>query len=75
MLGYWHRYDTETLGALDPASIYRDLTLSGTRQVVLCCYERPEEFCHRHIVAHWFTQAGLPAATEYGVEAHTVFGG
>lgn len=21
--------------------------------VILCCYERPNEFCHRHIVADW----------------------
>ena len=41
----------------------RGLTPSGVRQilndlakdrdVILCCYERPEEFCHRHILAEW----------------------
>lgn len=24
--------------------------------VVLLCYERPEDFCHRHILAEWFNE-------------------
>lgn len=23
------------------------------RDIILCCYETPEEFCHRHILAEW----------------------
>ena len=23
------------------------------RDVILCCYERPTDFCHRHILAEW----------------------
>lgn len=23
------------------------------RDIVLCCYEKPDEFCHRHILAEW----------------------
>ena len=26
--------------------------------IVLLCYERPGEFCHRHIVAEWLREAG-----------------
>lgn len=26
---------------------------NGNRDIVLLCYERPEDFCHRHIVAEW----------------------
>ena len=22
--------------------------------IVLCCYEKPEDFCHRHILASWY---------------------
>lgn len=29
-------------------------------KIVLLCYEKPENFCHRHIVAEWLTQAGYP---------------
>ena len=26
--------------------------------VLLCCYEKPEDFCHRHILAKWFNAHG-----------------
>lgn len=26
--------------------------------VALICYEAPEKFCHRHLVAKWFTDSG-----------------
>ena len=26
--------------------------------IVLLCYERPDEFCHRHLVANWLNAAG-----------------
>jgi len=28
--------------------------------ITLLCYEKPSDFCHRHLVADWFTQAGFP---------------
>lgn len=28
--------------------------------IVLVCYEKPEEFCHRHLVAAWLTEHGIP---------------
>lgn len=30
-------------------------SLSGGRDVALCCYEKPGDFCHRHILAKWLT--------------------
>lgn len=27
-------------------------------QVVLCCYEKPTDFCHRHILAEYLNEAG-----------------
>lgn len=27
--------------------------LAKDRDIVLCCYEKPEDFCHRHILAEW----------------------
>lgn len=26
--------------------------------IVLICYEKPEDFCHRHLVANWLTEYG-----------------
>lgn len=30
--------------------------------IVLVCYEKPEDFCHRHLVAEWFNQNGIRCA-------------
>lgn len=27
--------------------------------IVLLCYEKPDEFCHRHLVAEWFNRNGI----------------
>ena len=35
--------------------------------IVLICYEKPEEFCHRHIVADWFNENNIIVKEwEYG---------
>lgn len=26
---------------------------AGERDIILCCYEKPNEFCHRHILNEW----------------------
>jgi hypothetical protein len=33
--------------------------------LVLLCYERSGDFCHRHFVAQWFTQNGYPCEEVY----------
>lgn len=32
--------------------------MSKGRDIVLVCYERPENFCHRHLVAEWLCKNG-----------------
>ena len=27
--------------------------------IVLICYEKPDDFCHRHLVANWFNENGV----------------
>lgn len=34
------------------ASPYRAMSDLGENAILLC-YEKPEDFCHRHIIAHW----------------------
>ena len=48
------------LGSTDSVySVFRELaSLSNGRDIVLCCYERAGEFCHRRLIAdfvfsHW----------------------
>lgn len=33
--------------------------LSYYKDVALLCYEKPEDFCHRHLVAKWFKESGI----------------
>lgn len=55
---YEKRYKTEVL------SIFKDINIlinrisyiSGGKDIALCCYEKPSDFCHRHIVAKWLEE-------------------
>lgn len=55
-------YKEQVLGKLKPIDIInkiRKLSVeNGFKEVVLLCYERPNDFCHRHLVAEWLREAG-----------------
>jgi len=54
------------LSLLDPQQVVDELkALAGSEDIALVCYERPSDFCHRHLVANWLTQAGFPTE-EFG---------
>lgn len=48
---YIKRYENEILFYLDPEEIYNDL-----KDKILLCYEKPSDFCHRHLVRKWLNQ-------------------
>lgn len=54
---YEPRYFEEILHPISPIKIFNKLYLiarrEATNKVVLLCYESPEKFCHRHLVAKW----------------------
>ena len=51
---YVKRFKAEILGNLSRDQVLKDLEeLSGGKDVALCCYEKPGDFCHRHIVKDW----------------------
>lgn len=50
---YTREYN-EYLETLDEQSVYRSLTSFGDNAILLC-YEPPDKFCHRHLVAEWLT--------------------
>ena len=50
---YTRRYITEHLNRLDCDALYKELDCS-----ILFCYEAPDKFCHRHLVANWFREHG-----------------
>ena len=41
--------------------------LSRGKDVALCCYEKPGDFCHRHILAKWITKNTGIEVKEFGV--------
>ncbi len=48
------------LRLLNPKKVEKDLyKLSGGRDVVLVCYEKFGDFCHRHLVTEWFIRHGI----------------
>ena len=47
---------------LDPLNVHNVVTelktLANTEDIVLLCYEKPSDFCHRHLVANWLNKNG-----------------
>ena len=54
---YTKHFKEEVLDKLDPAKVIKELEeLAGVSsdKIILLCYERPDDFCYRHLVADWF---------------------
>lgn len=55
----------QVLNRLDVTSVYDELyALAETRclqqyDICLLCYEKPGNFCHRHLVSDWFNKNGI----------------
>lgn len=47
-------------------------SLSGGKDVALCCYEKPGQFCHRHLLAEWLNKKGGLDIKEFGVKEEKV---
>lgn len=48
---YKETYYFETLRLLSPEEVYNSL-----KGKVLCCWEKSDSFCHRHIVIEWLRE-------------------
>ena len=65
---YTHRYQSEILRKLDPKKVLADImALAQGSDVALCCYEKPGDFCHRHIVAKWLMENTGVVIEEFGL--------
>lgn len=49
---YIEKYKETVLQTLNPNKVVQDLQKIGNN-VILLCFETPEKFCHRHLVAEW----------------------
>lgn len=60
------KYLKEVLGRLEPGIVEKDIAAiverNGGAFAVLLCFEKPADFCHRHLVAEWLGRD--PAAAE-----------
>ncbi len=58
---YIKHFHEEVLSPLDAQKVYRELCqLAGSSDIVLLCYEKSGDFCHRHLVAEWFREHEIP---------------
>lgn len=58
-------FNEQVLDKLDILTVIRnliDLTISAgqtNKNICLICYEKPSDFCHRHLVAEWLRKNGF----------------
>lgn len=59
---YISSFNQQVLSKKTADDVVADLIMltHNAKKIVLLCYEKSENFCHRHIVAEWLTQAGYP---------------
>lgn len=58
---YIESYKRLILDKLDPKEVEDYLYfLSDAMDIALVCYEKPGNFCHRHLVSQWLRDADIP---------------
>mgnify|MGYP003293036755 CR=1 FL=1 len=68
---YIQCFNEQVLSVLDAKLVIDDLKRisgienNGKSGIAMVCYERPEDFCHRHLVAKWLNENGYEVK-EYG---------
>lgn len=62
---YIEHFQKEVLDGLDATEVILDFSRMvygfnvGENDIALICYEKPSDFCHRHLVADWLNQNGF----------------
>lgn len=61
---YVEHFCKEVLYTLNAEDVIKELyklaEKSQDEDIVLICYEKPGDFCHRHLVANWLRNQGYP---------------
>ena len=56
---YIKEYQKDVLSKLDEVKVYKELEKLGQgKDIVLLCYEKSDDFCHRHLFAEWMNKKG-----------------
>lgn len=56
---YIREFNAQVLNKLDAFAVISELEkMTGVddSKIILLCYEKPKDFCHRHLVANWLTK-------------------
>ena len=57
---YIEHFNEEVLDNLNSSEIEKELKRLAKRRtsekIILICYEKPGDFCHRHLVSDWFNK-------------------
>lgn len=54
-------YRHQVLDHLDLQKVIQDLqNMSHDKDIALICYEKPSDFCHRHVISHWMNINRIP---------------
>ena len=57
---YIRNFKAQVLDKLNYIVVLEELKqLAKTDNIALICYEKPSDFCHRHLVAKWFKENGI----------------
>lgn len=62
---YIEHFQSEVMDGLDATNVILDFSRMvygfnvGENDIALICYEKPSDFCHRHLVAEWLKQNGF----------------
>lgn len=63
---YIENFNKLVLDKLNADKVVKELSeLSPTEDFALICYEKPSDFCHRHIVADWLNKHGYECIKEF----------
>lgn len=64
---YTRCFKEQVLSSLDPDKVLAELfsKVSKDQTFALICYEKPQDFCHRHLIADWLNESGLIHCEEW----------
>ena len=52
-------FHEQVLNTLNPDTVVKELEcLAESDNIILVCYEKPRDFCHRHLVSDWLNKNG-----------------
>lgn len=51
---YVRDYNAQVLSTLNPYTVLKELgAMTDGTKIALVCFEKPDDFCHRHLIARW----------------------